>query len=104
MASIYKVSFTPQAEADLFQIYADISEVAWPPSAKRWANKILDSAEALALFPEGNPTYEYDTRYHSSRIGKYRIIYEIDDTSKIVSILRIVYARRNLKKIPMKKR
>ena len=102
MPSTYKIIYTPEAREDLRQITVGILEVAWPQSAEKWLTKILNKAESLSLFPEGRPVYEYDSRYHSVKIGKYRIIYEVHKREQLVSILRIVYARRNLKILAIK--
>ena len=99
MASSYKVIYTLEAIKDLGEVFAYISGIAWRRSAEKWVLKILDKTESLATFPEGNPVYEYDNRYRSAKVGKYKIIYRVDKRANIVSILRIVYARRNLRRI-----
>ena len=102
MTSTYKVSYTPEAEEDLRQIVENLLGTTWPRSVEKWLNKILNKADSLATFPEGNSIYEYDNRFRSVKVGKYRIIYEVHKKAKVVSILRIIYARRNLKEITIK--
>ncbi|MBR0431271.1 type II toxin-antitoxin system RelE/ParE family toxin [Candidatus Saccharibacteria bacterium] len=99
MPSIYKVSLTPEALEDFEEIILNLRGITWLSSVRKWANKIINKIESLAVFPEGHPMYEYDERFRSAKVGKYRIIFEISKDEKIVSVLRIVYARRNLKEI-----
>ena len=103
MESNYKVFYTEEAQEDIRQVALLLLDIAWPKSAEKWVNKILDRSDSLAMFPEGNAVYEYDNRFRSVRVGRYRIIYEVYKSEKLVAILRVVYVRRNLKKITIKK-
>lgn len=99
MASNYRISFTSEAREDYEQIALGLSEITWLPSVIKWADKIANKISSLAVFPEGYPRYDYDDRLRSARVGKYRVIYRVFRKERIVLILRIVYARRDLKKI-----
>ena len=102
MTSKYKIIYTPEAQDDLNQIIENILGIAWLRSAEKWALKITNKIESVSVFPEGNPTYEYDQKYRTIRVGKYRVIYEIYKKERIIAILRIMYARRNLANIILK--
>lgn len=99
MPLTYKVFYTPQAEEDIYQIALSLAGVTWVHSVEKWIGRILDRVNALAVFPEGGAVYELDDRFRSVKVGKYRIIYEIYKKERAVAILRVVYARRDLKKI-----
>lgn len=101
MALEYKVVYSSEAEEDLWHIVAGILEVAWVSSAEKWARRIAEKIDSLAVFPEGGPVYELDDRYRSIKVGKYRIIYRVDKRNGVVRVLRIIYARRDLGKVSL---
>ena len=99
----YRIRYSDRARLDLGDIYQNILEVSlWRRSADKWSNAITNRIESLAIMPERFHIFQNNQKIHSTNVGKYKIIYEILDKEKIVSILRIVYARRNLKDLNLK--
>ncbi|MBR2658553.1 type II toxin-antitoxin system RelE/ParE family toxin [Candidatus Saccharibacteria bacterium] len=102
MASTYKIIYTEEALGDIDEIIGYILSVTWRWSADKWARKFFEKIESLALFPEGNPIYEFDGTCRTTRAGKYSIIYEVNKDRLIVIILRVIYAKRDFKKIKIR--
>lgn len=99
----YKVIYSEAAKDDLLQIYKKIAEVSLSKrSADKWINRIIDRIDSLENIPEAHPIFRYDEELRSTNVGKYKIIYEVLKPKRIVAILRIVYARRDLSKIRAK--
>ncbi len=49
---IYKIEYTQEARAQIFDIYNYIREAASPATAERYVNNIAGYCESLNLFPE----------------------------------------------------
>ncbi|MDA3834456.1 MAG: type II toxin-antitoxin system RelE/ParE family toxin [Spirochaetales bacterium] len=97
---MYKVNYTTPAQEDLVSIMKYISSILKAPTA---AEDLLDKIEKETEILEENPLIfpfsqdEYITK-HGIRymlIKNYFIFYTIDEDSKTVSIIRIMYARRD---------
>lgn len=99
----YKVIYTIEALGDLDEIFEFLSGVAWRGSARKWVLRILMKVDALAVFPEGHPRYRFDEECRFVRVGKYIIIYMVDERTRSVRVLRIVYGRRDLGEVGLEK-
>ena len=100
----YKISITEKAQKDIVEIASGILEVSKSvETATKWANKIYDGINALCIFPLGCPKFTEDNEsIRTSKVGKYKIIFEVFKTKKVVEILRIVYARRAMRLIKLR--
>lgn len=96
--SDYNIFITEPAQNDLYKIGMYIlKELLDPETAKRTVSKIADSIKEKV--PNRN-TLVKDERLANKGIRKtimnnYIIFYIVDDNSKIVTIIRILYARRD---------
>lgn len=93
----YTVRTLGRAEKDITEIYNYIAEELQNPlAAKKLVNRFRAKIESLDVMPERGRLYG---KYYSAKVAKYRIIYSINKTKAIVSVLRVLYAGRNLAKI-----
>lgn len=96
----YNVVIMPKAREDLVNILDAVAEISrFPRSVKKWSDKILDFVLSLDYMPERFPTFWADSRYRLGKVGKYAVLYRVDKENKRVFVLRIVYARRDLRRI-----
>ena len=96
-----KIVYTFKARQDLFDIYGYIADTLLSPDAARsTADRIMDAARSLADLPERNPLYREEP-WHSQGVRfipvkNYLVFYVIDKEDAVVSILRILYAGRDI--------
>ena len=76
---MYDILLTRQAERDLKRLSADTFR------------RILPHIQHLAKTPRptGCRKLAGATRDYRLRVGEYRILYEVDDTSQIVRVMRV---------------
>lgn len=90
MASEYGYRFTRQAETDLSGILQYISEdLSNPSAATALGRKVFASIDDIRQFPQSRRIL----------IDNYILYYKAIDAEKIIYIVRIVYAKRNLDEI-----
>lgn len=79
----YRVSFKQSAEKELRRI------------ASPFLAKILDKVRSLSNHPrpQGARLLKGEDRFYRLRQGDYRVIYEIDDTDRTVTIIKIGHRR-----------
>ena len=101
---MYKIQFLPSARNDLLETAEYIaSELGNERAAVRLAEKILKGTEILAEFPYSYPVYtpirplKYE--YRKLTVENYLVFYTVDEKDKTVTVMRVVYARRNVAKI-----
>ena len=93
----FKVQLSATAKADMTQTTNFIKRRA-PASANAWFDGLIDALKSLSEMPA-----RFAAAEESERIGKslrsmpyraHRVIYEIDETTQIVSILRVYHSAR----------
>ena len=104
MASRYGYQFTKHATDDLNGIVSYLSdELESPSAAEHFFNQLTAAIDAVRTFPEGAPLVanEYLPRsdVRKAQVGSYLMYYLPDQQAKTITILRIVYAKRNLEEI-----
>ena len=79
----YKLFFKASAEKELRRI------------SKSFLQKILQKIETLSAQPRphGVQVLRGDERYYRLRQGDYRIVYEINDTDRSVTIIKVGHRR-----------
>jgi len=99
----YITQYATQAQRDLKEIYEYIAyTLRSPASAERKINKINLAIKNLNYMPERNRLYDKGfwrgkgLRYFS--IERYSIFYFISKETKIVTVIRIIYASRNIER------
>ena len=101
---IYKVDFSEQAADDLSEIIRYISEELYnPQAAERFYSEVNENRGLLREHPYMFPLY-HDEKLstegiHSVVIGNFLMFYIVDDEKSIVSIVRILYGRRDISSV-----
>ncbi|MBD5445373.1 MAG: type II toxin-antitoxin system RelE/ParE family toxin [Lachnospiraceae bacterium] len=98
---IYKIIITEQADADLRGLYEHIAfELLSPDNAAGQLRRIEEHIMMLEEFPEKFRTYEKEPwRSKGLRVmpvDNYLVFYISDKDSRIVTILRVIYAGRDI--------
>ena len=97
MPDTYLVRITPQAVADLTQIFDYIKQHS-PQNAAATIGKVLDAIDGLNILP-----YRFDVprvgtvrgrQVRSMPVRPYLVRYRIDETRKVVFVLRIRHGAR----------
>ena len=99
MAATYTVTVTPSAIADLHNALDYIAEHRSQAIAEKVQDEILHAIESLERMPESHPpmreTHDVvGTKYRRIIAGNYRIIYQMDELSPIVFVIRILHVKR----------
>ena len=101
---MYKVQFLPVAKNDLTDIAGYIaSELGMPDAALSLAEKIVHGTERLSEFPYSchvyTPIRPLKQEYRKLRVENYLVFYTVDESEKNVTVMRIIYAKRDFEKI-----
>jgi len=99
----YNLVYLEQAKDDLKEIAAYVAyELKNPSAALRLAVKITDAAETVRTFPYANGVYSpirpLKHEYRRVTVENYMLFYYVDEALKTVTVSRIIYGKRNLKK------
>lgn len=93
----YRVSFTRRAARDLDNLYAYI-HAQDSAGAERWFQRLEELIRSLTSAPRMGTVTPEDSSHRQLVYGNkphlYRIIYIIDDASKLIVILQIRHGRR----------
>lgn len=97
---LYKLDYLPAARQDMVEIVRYISrELHNPAAAERLAEEMIAAGEGLSKFPYANPVYvpirPLHREYRKLLIGNYLMFYWVDETDRLVTVARVVYAKRN---------
>lgn len=96
---IYQVIITSEAKDDLNSIYEYVAfDMENLIGATKIINAILNKCLRLSVMPKASYVrYILDSeKLRFTRIGKYTIIYYVDDKKSQVVIKSVIYSRRNL--------
>ena len=96
--------FTNRAENNLDEILRYISlKLSNPPAAKLFYDELFFKIELIYSFPESCEQVhnEYVKRDDVRRtlVGNYIVYYVYEPKEKLITIIRIVYGKRNLEEI-----
>lgn len=100
---IFNVVYTSEARQDLRDIYEYIAyELLAPETAAGQTERIMKGARSLEQMPMRHRLYEEEP-WHSQGVrflpvDNYLIFYLPDETNNTVSIIRIMYGGRDVKK------
>lgn len=101
---MYKLEYLPVARQDLIDIVRYISqELKNPDAANHLAVKLVEAAERVTAFPYANSSYQpirpLKHEYRKILVQNYLILYWVDEKKKLVTIARVLYAKRNYKRL-----
>ena len=100
---MYNLEFLPIAKDDMLEIVKYISEeLKNPIAAENLAEDFITSAEQVCEFPYANNLYTpikpLEAEYRRIIVKNYLMFYTVNEPSKTVTIMRVIYARRDIEK------
>lgn len=100
---IFNVFYTSEARQDLRDIYEYIAyELLAPDNAAGQTERIMKAARSLEQMPMRHRRYEEEPWHNQGLrflpVDNYLIFYLPDETNNTVSIIRIMYGGRDVKK------
>ena len=98
---MYKLEFLPNAKNDMLEIVKYIAdELKNPVAAGNLADEFIKYAERICEFPYANKVYTpvkpLKFEYRRIIVKNYLMFYTVDESSKTVTIMRVIYARRDM--------
>lgn len=101
---MYSLEYLPMARQDMTDIARYIShELDNPEAAERLAGEMTEAADRLTDFPYANPAYHsvrpLKQEYRRLLVQNYIMFYSVDEAKKLITIMRVIYARRDYGKI-----
>lgn len=96
----YKLEYLPSARKDMIEIIKYISKYLNNPSAAdELTVELIEAGERLIDFPYSCPIYvpikPLKHEYRKLLVKNYLMFYSVNETNKIVTIARVVYAKRD---------
>ena len=100
----YSYRFTEKAEQDLDEILRYISmDLVNPTAAQNLAGKIFDKIDMIRVFPDSGEAVENefiaDKTVRKLLVDNYIIYYKPHYEAKVISVIRIVYGKRDSSEI-----
>ncbi len=100
----YAYHFTEKAEQDLDEILHYISvDLVNPSAARNLVKNVFDQIELVRIFPHSGTLVDNDfladKTVRKLSVDHYVIYYKAHDEEKIISIIRIIYGKRDLEEI-----
>ena len=100
---MYSIEYLPAALHDLVDIAAYIGvELDNPDAADRLAEDIAESVSAAAgqpyMYPLYIPIKPLKHEYRKIVVGNYDVFYWVDESLKTVTVARVIYAGRDIRK------
>ena len=97
----YKAVFTEHASTDLANILSYISlDLSNLSAAKDLYGRIKESIKLISEFPYSCQTYQstfvQTNKIRYKPINNYLLFYVVDEETKTISIIRILYSKRNI--------
>jgi len=105
----YNVEITPEAEADIDEAYAYISyQLENPQAAFELTDGIYDGIEKLSTMPSRFPVWKREPLksegVRSFAVKNFNVFYVVDETRRTVFVLRVIYNRRDVSRLPKRSR
>ena len=101
---MYSLEYLPQAMQDMTDIARYIGiELSNPTAAEKLAEELVEAGEKLVDFPYKNRVYQpirpLKCEYRGQVVQNYILFYSVDEVQKMVTIARVIYARRDYRKL-----
>lgn len=101
---MYDLEYQSAARQDMINIVTYISKtLSNPMAAQRLADEFIDEAEKIRDFPYSMPVYHplkaLKYEYRKLFVGSYIMFYRVDENKKLITIARVIYAKRNYNKV-----
>ena len=103
MSETYTIKYSTKAINDLRDIYSYIAfNLQAPETSAKMVRQIRNSIKELDFMPERNPILDWEPwnslNTHKMHVGNYLVFYIVDPLQSSVSIVRIVYGKRDIAK------
>lgn len=97
---MYKIEYLPIALNDMVEIVNYINHTLKnPEAASNLAESFIEKAEDLLKFPYKNPVCQLirplKYEYRKILVENYIMFYRVDEEKKLVTIARVIYAKRD---------
>jgi len=101
---MYRLTFLPIAKQDMTDIVSYISnELSSPVAAAALADEMIEAAERLCDFPYINIVHQttkpLKQEYRKLLVKNYIMFYWVNEKKKLITIARVIYARRDYEKL-----
>jgi len=100
---MYQLTFLPIAKQDMTDIVRYIGrELLNPTTAEALADEMIEAAERLCDYPYVNAIHQtikpLKYEYRKLLVKNYIMLYWVDEKDKLITIARVMYARRDYEK------
>lgn len=104
MSDLYHVIYSSKAMEDLKDIYAYIAdELQVPDTAEKQVNRIRQAVRKLNFMPSRHALVDWEPwesmEMHKMPIDHFVVFYLVNSQTMMVSVIRIVYGKRDIKRI-----
>lgn len=101
---MYKLEYLPVARQDMIEIVRYISqELQNPSAADQLAVEFIEAGDGILSFPYINPAYtpirSLKHEYRKLLVQNYLMFYWIDEEKQLVTVARVVYAKRDYERL-----
>ena len=101
---MYKLEYLPVARRDMIEIVRYISqELQNPTAADQLAMELIEAGDSIPKFPYANPAFipirPLKHEYRKLLVQNYFMFYWVVEVKKLVTVARVVYARRDYKRL-----
>ena len=101
---MYRLEYLPVAQKDMIEIVKYISEeLQNPDAANPLATELIHAAESVITFPYAPPVYQplrpLRHEYRKILVKNFLMFYWVDEEKKLVTIARVVYAKRDIRRL-----
>lgn len=101
---MYQLEFLPIARKDMIDIVRYLSvDLQNLESASHLADELIQATKRLREFPYSAPVYQpirpLTHEYRKLSVQNYLIFYWVDDRQQLITIARVVYAKRDLSQL-----
>ena len=101
---MYDLEYLPSARQDMIDIVRYISKtLSNPAAADRLAVELVEVGDRIQAFPYANPAYmplrPLKHEYRKLSVHNYLIFYWVDEDKKLVTVARVIYAKREYKQM-----
>ena len=74
-----------------------------PTAAERLAVELIEAGDSILTFPYANPVHmpirPLKHEYRKLRVHNYLMFYWVNEERKLVTVARVIYARRNYERL-----
>ncbi len=100
---MYSLEYLPVAQQDMVEIVQYISGVLGNSgAAEQLAFELIQAGDQIVQFPYAHPAYipirPLKHEYRKLLIKNYMMLYWVDENRKKVTVARVLYAKRDIKR------